>query len=626
MPAGKPHSEPTRGAARARLWPLGWIVLWALWASGAVAEGPILHSMEVRTVDRSSGLNLEAMIEVEVGEPLDPAAVRRTLSNCHAAGWFSDVGWWVRSHADGSLHGILVLEPHARVRHIEFLGEPALRERRLRRVLVQKESAVLEPDAIERSEQALRELYREEGYFEAVVSSELRPGRRPWNDWVLHVQSGPRADIAKITFEGDTGPYKPDDLRAALRSRTGESFRHERVQDDGRRLRRFLAERGHFQAVVQPARQAYDAATDSVSLSFAVEAGPVFELEISGAELRKLKRGGFLPFLNERAFDELLLTQSCARLRRHYQSKGHYRAVVHCSVDDETADPRRVAIRVDQGPELEIEAVRFPGAERVSELQLRSLVRTGPGSWWTPGQGRLVGEELEADTERLLSYYLLEGFSRAKVGPVHVLEVGNKLLVDIPIEEGPRRQVVGLKLAGSSAIAEEELSARLPLRPGGGFHPLLLEDAINLIRTLHEEEGYASTVVTPHLDWDEDSLLVDIVLHVEAGPQRVLDRLVLRGLQHTQPELIRRFADLDSGDVLSRRRLLQAERDLYRLGVFSEVDVDLAPSAALSSQRDVRIRLREGRRWRLAYGVSYHSDDGIGGLFGLTRSKFAWPG
>ena len=37
-------------------------------------------------------------------------------------------------------------------------------------------------------------------------------------------------------------------------------------------------------------------------------------------------------------------------------------------------------------------------------------------------------------------------------------------------------------------------------------------------------------------------------------------------------------------------------------------------------------RLEEGRRVRLAYGVGYHSDDGLGGLFNVTRSNIAGRG
>ncbi len=645
MPAGKTPSKHSRNrrssfAIRALLC----AVAVPLWLSPGRALGtvpdptshqPVLCSVELRSPgpsDRTSSflpkLELESLIEMPVGLAPHPAAIRRTLANFHATGWFRDIGWWTRPDPNDPqcVQGALILDPHPRVRDITFSDDPPLSERRLRRALRQKENTVLEPRQIRESEAALVELFHREGYFEARIRSEIRADKPPWNDLTFHLDSGPRASIAKVLFEGDTGPFDAVDLHPALRSTVGRAFDHERSEEDVERLRRFLVKRGFYQAQVETPRRIYDPDTDTVTLSFPLQTGPAFELEILGAQERRLKRRGFLPFLEDRPFDDVLLAQTCARLRRDYQKKGHFHADVDCHVDPDTENPRAVSLSLDPGPVYKVASVRFPGAERVSEQKLRTLVSTGPGTWWSPRSGHLIGEELDGDLERVRSYYLLEGFRQAQVGPARILEVGDQLHVDIPIEEGPRRQVVSVEVQGIEGLSEPSLVDRLPLRAGSGYHPLLLEDAVNLIRTLCEEEGHASAVVEPRLDWDPNGLLVDVDLIVDLGPKRVLDRLVLRGLQHTHPELVRRFAGLETGDVLSRRRLLKAERDLYRLGIFSEVDVDLAPSVDLSSQRDVRIRLREGRRWRLAYGVSYHSDDGIGGLFGLTRSNLRGRG
>ncbi|MCG8462452.1 MAG: hypothetical protein MI919_39715, partial [Holophagales bacterium] len=186
--------------------------------------------------------------------------------------------------------------------------------------------------------------------------------------------------------------------------------------------------------------------------------------------------------------------------------------------------------------------------------------------------------------------------------------------------------MVNLDFTGITLFDADTLRARLPLERGEGFHPLLLEDSLNVLRTLYEEEGYPRVAITPHLDWDPEGTLVDIRFDVAEGPLRQLDRLVLRGLHRTRAELVRRHARLRPGDVLSRRRLLRAERDLYRLGIFSEVDVSLLPSSSVGGGQDVLIRVEEGRPWRISYGVSYHSDDGIGGLFGLGRTNIAGRG
>jgi outer membrane protein assembly factor BamA len=61
-----------------------------------------------------------------------------------------------------------------------------------------------------------------------------------------------------------------------------------------------------------------------------------------------------------------------------------------------------------------------------------------------------------------------------------------------------------------------------------------------------------------------------------------------------------------------------AERALYGLGIFSDVDVSLVPGTPEAAGRDVMIRVEEGRRRRFSYGAGFDSEDGLRGLLGLA--------
>ncbi len=207
-----------------------------------------------------------------------------------------------------------------------------------------------------------------------------------------------------------------------------------------------------------------------------------------------------------------------------------------------------------------------------------------------------------------------------------VEESRGSLTLVLPIREGPRRRVVHLRLSGVESLDRDRVRGQLPLKRGGPYHPVLLDETVNLLRALYEEEGFADALVTPQLDWNGDGTLVDVDLRLEEGRRQVVDRVILRGYRRTRPEVLRRFAGLERGEAISRRRLLEVERELYRLGIFSQVDVEVAPVSDPSGSRDVVIRLDEGRRWRLAYGGSYHSDDGLGALLSLSRVNIGGRG
>jgi outer membrane protein assembly factor BamA len=62
-------------------------------------------------------------------------------------------------------------------------------------------------------------------------------------------------------------------------------------------------------------------------------------------------------------------------------------------------------------------------------------------------------------------------------------------------------------------------------------------------------------------------------------------------------------------------------RNLYRLGIFSRFDVTLAPSGDSVRQRDVVIEVQEGRNRRVAYGLGYDSQEGLGGVFSYSHAN-----
>ncbi len=588
----------------------------------------------------SRRIDLESLIAIRPGAFLTERQVRRTLSNLQATGLFTEIE--IRSRRDppagdaspATVTAVVVLRPRPWVRSVELRGERRLSDATLSKVVTQKPGGPLVEDLVLESVYALKDLYHLSGYREADVRLEVESERTsaPADRRVVvgfRIDAGPRAEIAAIDFDGDLGPYQVGELRSAMRATAGERYRHERVEADARRLERWLRRRGHLQARVDMARDVYHPDAGEMRLVYPLSVGPRVELEIRGISRKRLKRQGFLSFLEDEGLDELGLEQQCVKLENRLQRKGRYKAEVRCAIeetaDGETAE-RRLRIDVTPGAVYELVEVGFTGNQEVATEQLLSLMVTSPRQRFRPGSGRLVREQLEEDLDNIRSYYLLQGFGEAEIGTWTVSEDGRRLKLEIEVREGRRQRVVDFTFSGLEILDIDRVRAALPLAPGGPYHAALLDDSLNIVRALYEDRGFRSTTVAPRLDWNPERTLVDVHIEVDEGPQAVVDRLILRGQRRTDSDALRRLIRLDEGEPVSRRRLLEVERDLYRLGVFSNVDVSLKPVAETSGKRDVVVRLEEGTRYRLAYGFSYHSDDGLGGLFSVTRANLSGRG
>ncbi len=576
---------------------------------------------------------LTSLVAIRAGALLTEQKVRRTISNFQATGLFSEVDVLSRPDPPGpdglprpTVTAVIVLRARTWVSSVELRGSYKLSDRTLLRVVTQKEASPLVEERVLESVYALKDLLHESGYREASVRLEVNPRRAPGRVAIaFRIDSGPRAAIAAIDFEGDLGSFKAGELRAAMRTLIGGRYDAERVEADVSRLGRWLRRRGHLGARVERPRETYDATAGGMLLTYSVSVGPFVELETTGIAPERLKRRGFLPFLKDESLDELSLEQQCLRLEEHLQSKGHYHAKVACALESND-DGQVLRIDVDRGQVYQLTEIDFTGNAEVPAEELLALMRTAPRKRLSPGSGRLIRSQLEEDFDNIRSYYLLQGFGEVEIGTLTITENASDLGLEIEIREGPRQRLVDFTFSGLEILDLDQVRANLPLTPGGPYHPVLLDDSLNIVRALYEDQGFSSVTVLPHLDWNDDRTLVDIHFEVDEGPQAVVDRLILRGQRRSKTEALRRLISLEEGEPVSRRRLLEVERDLYRLGVFSKVDVEQRAVSESSEKRDVVVRLEEGNRYRLAYGFSYHSDDGPGGLLSITRANVGGRG
>lgn len=606
------------------------VLLGLLVVPARASEPPRVAALEIRAADDLAALlDLSSLFAFAPGDRLDDRAVRRTLSNAYATGLVEEAELLARPTEKGEGMGdgitaVLVLRPHVRVVQVEIVGEPALKESLLREKIEQKPGLPISESALLRSVYALQNLYAGQGYFGASVRLEVRETEPHRVAVVFRVRAGTRAAITSVRLAGEVDPKLTDKLLGVLRLGEGELYDSVRLGEDLGRLRAKLVDLGYLQARVERPLQEIDESTSRVLLEYPVELGPRFTLDVEGAELEKLEKKGLLLFFDDISYDPALLSQSRERILEFFQAKGHYRAGVTAR-QERTEDGFALHLAVDPGEVYRLVAIRFVGNAHFAEDELRRLMTTSPRRSG-PSGGRLVLATLRADLTNLRSFYALQGFFEVEIGPESVAVEGKELRLTIPIREGRRQRVVGLDLEGVSVLDPDRAREALSLRPGGPFHPILLDDSINVLGALYEDAGYPNVSVTPRLDWGAEGTLVDVVLEVREGVPWQVDRVVLRGYRRTDPEVLRRLVHLESGEPITRRRLLKVERDLYGVGIFSRVDVEPAPVTEILGRRDILVRLDEGSRYRLAYGFSYHSDDGIGGLLSLSRTNLRGRG
>ncbi len=562
---------------------------------------------------------IEALIAIRVGEPFDAELVRRTLRNLRLSGRASEVEALREDLPDG-VEIDLVLRPDIGVDSVKIEGDSGLPAAELLATVPQKAGQPLREDRVVRGVYRIEERLAAAGWLSAVAHvevSEANPARQV--EVRYRITSGPRTAIGQVSFVG-LGPVSAKAALVALRSKPGGPYRSAMVREDADRLTRFLVSNEYRLCEVSEARVTSHGTEHSVDLEWKVSLGPRFEFELVGADRKSFEKHDLLPFLGDSGFDEALLQQSMAQIRRYYQERGHYRVEVR---EQRSEDEGVLHLRLDvvPGPRFVLDEVKFEGNQTFTDDRLQRLLSTAPRRMLQLERGRLVDEELNEDLSNLRSFYALQGFDRARIGPPRIEDKrGNRLRLVIPIEEGPRRLVGSVEIAGLHALDPAKVAQSLLLKPGGPYHRLLVESGVDEIRRRLERLGYRTPLVEPETTWDDSQRLAAVRFQVLEGERSSIEAVIVRGNTRTRTSVIRHFVGLRPGDPISTERLLTAQQALYRLGIFSRVQISVPTTDAEFAAHEVLVEVEEGKARSVAYGAGYDSESGARGLLRFSNS------
>ncbi|MCA9492994.1 MAG: BamA/TamA family outer membrane protein, partial [Myxococcales bacterium] len=135
----------------------------------------------------------------------------------------------------------------------------------------------------------------------------------------------------------------------------------------------------------------------------------------------------------------------------------------------------------------------------------------------------------------------------------------------------------------------------------------------------HRASGYLeATVKVQHTESAPLTRTSTIV--VDPGPKVLLRSIVIRGTRYTRPEFAQRAVDQPLGEPVTTEMLDGIRTDLYDLGTFRNVSLDLLGD---EEARDLVVSLTERDRYAFEAGGGLSTDQGVR-LFGRITRRNLW--
>jgi outer membrane protein assembly complex protein YaeT len=203
------------------------------------------------------------------------------------------------------------------------------------------------------------------------------------------------------------------------------------------------------------------------------------------SQLRNLlvtKATGWLPWAHKRYFDRAVFEADLGRLRRFYQDRGYPNARI-TGVDVVFSDDRhavRLAITIDEGPPLVVEAIRFDGFEAI-EGEERSVFEGLPLEIGAPRDLDQVGASRQQMLDRLRDL----GYAYAKVDAAEQAGTApDQIVVVFAGSAGPRARFGPITIDGLTRLEERVVLRELTFQPGQTYEARRITQSQRRLSTL----------------------------------------------------------------------------------------------------------------------------------------------
>jgi outer membrane protein assembly complex protein YaeT len=175
--------------------------------------------------------------------------------------------------------------------------------------------------------------------------------------------------------------------------------------------------------------------------------------------------------------------------------------------------------------------------------------------------------------------------------------------VVVKIEE--RRQVfVGeLELTGVNQEELEQVRKVVTLKKGQPFSTSSMAVDRDAILGHYFNNGYPEATFDAQIKPGADDVHVNLKYVVQEGLREFTRGVLLNGLKTTRQRLVDRRISIKPGEPLSQGALVETQRRLYDLGIFTSVDVTVQNPEGQERDKNVVLDVDEARRYSLSYGL-----------------------
>jgi outer membrane protein assembly complex protein YaeT len=468
-------------------------------------------------------------------------------------------------------------------------------------------------EKLERGLASIRQLMEQNGYYQSSSSDEEQPHPETQQmNIIFQVIPGPHARVGRVTVTGEAG-YSEGQIQDIAKMHPGDYVTVRRVSRALDRVRKKYQKQNRLLSQIAISSRTYRPETNSVDYSFDIQPGPKVDIATEGFKISRGQLKKNVPVYEENALDDDLLNEGRRNLLNYMQGRGYFDAKVSQQKTTVSSDELRVVYTIDAGERHKLSKLEIVGNKSFSQEQIRSRMRIQPAGRFL-SYGRYSQALLTGDVRNIVSNpYHANGFLDVKVTPkVEDNYNGNKkeLAITLQIDEGPQTTVGSLNIVGN----ERALSNPFPdlnISPGQAFGYSKINEDREIVLNYFFNNGFPdATFEASAKRSPDDPNRRDVTYTIHPGEQVIVDQVYVAGLNHTRDSVVQREVQIKAGDPLSQVDMLNTQKRLYDLGIFSQVDTAVQNPGSSEPKKNVLVNVQEAQRYTFNYGLGLEFQTG----------------
>ena len=320
-------------------------------------------------------------MDVKVGDPLRPAAIRSSVQRLSSVGSFDDVSVVEDDEAGGGIGVRFVLSARRPVDSLSFTEDTGLDPKELQKRVRDQYGGLPSNVPPGKLSQSVREILNNEGYLRADVSvSTVKRSNPDRSTLVFAVSAGDRAEITQVEVNnGAASVFSSDQLRQRTGIVAGRPYRLGDINIALAAIRDELQAKGYYAAVasIEPV---VSPDLKSVVVTLTVDAGPKVQIVWMGEPRPAGREEDLVPIARERAADDDLLEDSRVRVEEALQADGYVNARVTLTKDTSTPGVLIVTYHVIRGPRFRVDHLVIPTGLHMTTPTLEALLPSSPAT------------------------------------------------------------------------------------------------------------------------------------------------------------------------------------------------------------------------------------------------------